>query len=167
MSLERFTLGFRSFKAALIILTSRKDPWVVKEYEDGSRAECLGGGYDLIGFKDDFNHVEVLPSHGTVFVRDPRGRVRSIMSTAEFASAPFTAGRQRIHYSTLTGPVLMEAFMTQVHDHKQMEIEIKERVKNKVGDPLSTLNRLEGFFKLFLQKGLSSEFAYTFGLRDA
>lgn len=36
----------------------------------------------------------------------------------------------------------------------------------EICEPLSTLNRLEEFFELFLRDGLNSEFAYLFGLRD-
>lgn len=41
------------------------------------------------------------------------------------------------------------------------------RADESKSDPLSILNRLREFFKLFLQNGLNSEFAYTFGLKDA
>ena len=44
-------------------------------------------------------------------------------------------------------------------------------MKSKPGitrcEPLSTLNRLQRFFNLFLSDGLNSEFAYLFGLKDA
>ena len=36
-----------------------------------------------------------------------------------------------------------------------------------LGDPVSTLYRLREFFELFLSDGLNSEFAYSFGLKDA
>lgn len=39
--------------------------------------------------------------------------------------------------------------------------------KKTICDPASTLNRLRKFFELFLSDGLNSEFAYTFGLKDA
>ncbi len=35
-----------------------------------------------------------------------------------------------------------------------------------LGDPVSTLNRLQKFFELFLSDGLNSEFSYTFGLKN-
>ena len=139
MNLERIVLRF---KAALITYASRKDPFFIDEYPDGSKTYCIGRGYDDVGFKNGSGYVDTLPIRGTVFLRDPRGEVRLILSTEKFASANIKIGSLEIVNTTLTGLLCKMNFMIQEHENpKYLEIKTVKSLKSKTGDPSGNRTR--------------------------